>query len=231
MPLSKDLITTNTLATSVTEQLWQMIADGQIANGEYLPSQKELATRFGVGLSTIREAIQKLSAMGLVKSHPGKGTWVSTASFSNLMDAISVKSRLGELKARPLYEARLVIEVALTQYAAQRANRAQIGRIWAALNAMETATTDRDFVEADLDFHLAVAAAGNNELLEQFYHLTRKLLSEIVAEMVVLPEVKERSIFHQRKIVLAIEAGEVEEARLVALDHMHYIKDLLDAYE
>ncbi len=224
-------ITTNTLVTSVTDQLRQMIIDGKVKVGEYFPSQKELAEQFGVGLSTIREAFQQLAAMGLVDSRPGKGTWVSNTSFDNLMDPVVVKTRLGELHARQVYEARSVIEVALTKFAAERATRIQIDKIWSALSTMENATTDEEFVEADLDFHLSVAAASNNQLLEQFYHLTRKLLSEVVTEMVSLPEVKEHSLILQRKIVQAIEEGNIEEAQQAASDHMQYIKVLLDTYE
>jgi len=76
MPNQKE-ITTNTLVTSVTDQLRQMIVDSKVKIGEYFPAQKELAEQFGVGLSTIREAFQQLAAMGLVDSRPGKGTWVS----------------------------------------------------------------------------------------------------------------------------------------------------------
>jgi GntR family transcriptional regulator, transcriptional repressor for pyruvate dehydrogenase complex len=224
-------ISSNTLVTSVTDQLREMIVNGGIKVGEYFPSQKELAAKFGVGLSTIREAFQQLAAMGLVDSRPGKGTWVSKSSFDNLMDPVVVKTRLGELHARQVYEARSVIEVALTEFAAERATRIQIDKIWSALSTMEIATTDKEFVEADLDFHLSVAAASNNQLLEQFYHLTRKLLSEVVTEMVSLPEVKEQSLILQRKIVQAIEEGNIEEAQQAASDHMQYIKVLLDTYE
>ena len=53
-----------------------MIVGGQLRPGEYLPPQRELAARFGVGASTMREAVQTLIAVGLLQSHPGKGTWV-----------------------------------------------------------------------------------------------------------------------------------------------------------
>ena len=63
----------STLVHSVTEQLRQMILAGDVQPGEYLESRKELAARYGVGISTIHEAIQALTALGLVASHPGKG--------------------------------------------------------------------------------------------------------------------------------------------------------------
>ena len=96
---------------------------------------------------------------------------------------------------------------------------------------MEAAQDDRSFVEADLDFHFTVAAAGHNQLLEQFYSLVRQLLSEIITEMVALPDVKENSIRIQRLIAQAIEKADADEAEVRAIEHMLYIESLLDSYE
>ena len=166
----------------------------------------------------------------MVKSHPGKGTWVNEDAFKPLINPTIVSTRLGELKARQVYEARVVVEVALTKLAAERANKDDIQRISEALEAMETAQNDDEFVEADLEFHLAVARAGHNELLEQFYHLTRSLVSQVITEMVMLPDVKRNSIRLQRSIAQAIEKSDVKEAQKAALEHMDYIESLLTAY-
>lgn len=219
----------NTLVADVAHELRQMILTGKIQPGEFLPSRKDLAVQFGVGLSTVQEAIQALTALGLLESRPGKGTWVREDALDALIHPAMVKARLGELNAQQVYEARSVIEVALTEFAAQRATPEDIQRIWDALRAME-ATVDNDgaFVEADLEFHLAVAKAGHNELLEQFYHLARKLLSEVITEMVKLPKVKEKSILFQKAIAEAIEQRDVRKARQAALNHWVYIGHVLD---
>jgi len=188
-----------------------------------------LAVQFGVGLSTVHEAIQALTAVGMVKSRPGKGTWVREDTLNTLIHPAVVKSRLGELNARQVYEARFVIEVALTEFAAERAAPEDIKRIWNAIKTMEAALEgDETFVEADLEFHLAVARAGHNELLEQFYHLSRKLLSKVIAEMIKLPNVKQDSIRLQRAIAQAIEQRDPGKARQTAIDHMEYVGCLLD---
>ncbi len=219
----------NTLVADVAHELRQMILTGKIQPGEFLPSRKDLAVQFGVGLSTVQEAIQALTALGLLESRPGKGTWVREDALDALIHPAMVKARLGELNAQQVYEARSVIEVALTEFAAQRATPEDIQRIWDALRAME-ATVDNDgaFVEADLEFHLAVAKAGHNELLEQFYHLARKLLSEVITEMVKLPKVKDKSILFQKAIAEAIEQRDVRKARQAALNHWVYIGHVLD---
>ena len=66
----------STLVADITQELRQMILTGKVQPGEFLPSRKDLAAQFGVGLSTVHEAIQALTAVGMVESHPGKGTWM-----------------------------------------------------------------------------------------------------------------------------------------------------------
>jgi GntR family transcriptional repressor for pyruvate dehydrogenase complex len=207
-----------------------MILKGDVQPGEYLPSRKELAARFGVGISTVHEAIQALTALGLVASHPGKGTWVREDALDTLIHPAEFESRMGELDARLVHEARSVIEVALTELAAQRATPEDVERIWDALAAMEAAEQETAaFVEADLGFHLAVAKAGKNGLLEQFYHLSRKLLSKVVADWVREPGVREESIRNQRVIAQAIKQRDPQQARQAAFDHMAYMGRLLEA--
>ncbi len=222
----------NTLVDGVAHELRQMILTGEIQPGEFLPTRKELAAQFGVGLSTVHEAIQALSAVGMLASRPGKGTWVREDVLDTLIHPAAVQTRLGELNARQVYEARFVIEVALTEFAAERAAPEDIKRIWDAVKAMEaTIADDEAFVKADLEFHLAVARAGHNELLEQFYHLSRKLLSKVIAEMIKLPNVKQDSIRLQRAIAQAIEQREPGKARQTAVDHMEYVDHLLAAWD
>ncbi len=219
----------STLVANITQELRQMILTGKVQPGEFLPSRKDLAAQFGVGLSTVQEAIQALTAVGMIESHPGKGTWVRDDALDTLIHPAVVNTRLGEPNAREVYEARSVIEVALTELAAQRATPEDIERIWDALKAMEaTVENEAAFVEADLEFHLAVAKAGYNDLLEQFYHLARKLLSEVITEMVRLPKVKGESIRLQKAIAEAIEQRDLHKARQAALNHWVYIGHVLD---
>jgi GntR family transcriptional repressor for pyruvate dehydrogenase complex len=216
----------------VTDELRQMILSGDLQPGDFLPTRKELAAQFGVGLSTIHEAIQALSAVGMLESRPGKGTWVREDTLETLIHPTAVETRLGELNADKVYEARFVIEIALTELAAKRATPEDVECIRSAIEAMEaTMDDDEAFVEADLEFHLAVAQAGRNELLEQFYHISRKLLVTVISEMVKLPHVKEDALHIQRDTAEAIAGGDSDRAREVAIEHMKHVRDILDTWE
>jgi DNA-binding FadR family transcriptional regulator len=205
-----------------------MIVGGQLRPGEFLPPQRELAARLGVGASTMREAVQTLIAVGLLQSHPGKGTWVREDSGIGLIHPEAVKARLGELNAKSLAEARSVVEVALTELAATRATAEDLARIRAAMAALRENATDLPaFIRADFEFHLAIADAGHNELLAQFYHLTRTLFKEVSYELISLPNVQQESIEIQAAVLKAIEARDPQKARQAAEAHMQYIDRLL----
>ncbi|MEW5872032.1 MAG: FadR/GntR family transcriptional regulator [Chloroflexota bacterium] len=220
-----------TIVDDIAADLRAMILSGQLQPGQFLEPQKLLAEHYGVGLSTLRESIQVLEALGLVASHPGKGTWVRQDALDTIFNPTEIKNRLGELNAQQIYEARSVIEVGLTRFAALRATPQEIETIWKALDEMQAGVQDEiAFVQADLEFHMAVARAGHNHLLEQFYYLVRDLLSEVITEMVSLPNVKKESIVLQRTIAEAIQAHNVERAEAAALAHMHYIETLLKRY-
>ncbi len=220
-----------TLVDAVVHELQEMIVKQEIQPGDFLPPRKELALKFGVGLSTIQEATQALTAMGMLESRPGKGTWVRQDALETLIPTSAVDTRLGELDARKLYDARSVIEVGLTEFATQYASPQDIEEIWAALDLMRATQDDNAaFVEADLEFHLAVAKAGHNELLEQFYHLSRKLMADVVSELVKLPDVKRDAIRIQEEIATAIEQHDRTAARRAALRHMESIEQLIDTW-
>jgi GntR family transcriptional repressor for pyruvate dehydrogenase complex len=221
----------DTLVDQVVHEIRQMILTGTVEPGGFLPTRRQLAEEFGVGLSTIHEATQALSAVGMLASRPGKGTWVREDALDVLIHPEAVHTRLGELNARKVYEARAVIEIALTEMAAKRGTTEDIKHIWDALERMEASIEDSEaFVDADLDFHLTVARASKNELLEQFYHLSRKLIVDVIHEMVSLPGVKEDSIPYQRAIIEAIENKDPARARKAAEDHMAYVDELLNRW-
>lgn len=221
-------VSSSTLVDDVVEQIRQRILAGEIQPGDYLPTRRQLASVYGVGLSTVHEAIQALSAVGMLESRPGKGTWVREDALDGLIHPQAVRTRLGELDVARVYEARSLIEVALTRMAAERSTVEEIASIRAALERMEASGEDTEaFVEADLDFHLAVARASKNELLEQFYHLSRRLIADAVHEVVNRPGVKSESISLQRGILAAIEDHNPESAEESARKHMGYVNRLL----
>lgn len=218
----------NTLVDDIADKIREMIFSGQIKPGEMLPSRKDLASQFGVGISTVHEAIQSLSVLGLVESRPGKGTWVRENALESVIHPSIITNRFGKIDTATIYEARLALEVALAGLAAEKATPEQIAMIRAALDEEQRGIDDdAAFVDADWDFHMAVAEAADNVLLESFYHLSRELLIDLIQDAIRLPRVKEEASQLHEAQAQAIADHDVERAREMARNHMLYVKERL----
>ena len=98
------------LADQIIDKLASMIATGELKPGDKLPSEPELMKNFGVGRSSIREAVGALSLIGLVTVRPGHGTHVAVPSEESQSKPIGLMLTVGRDKIRELVEARLIIE-------------------------------------------------------------------------------------------------------------------------
>ncbi|MEO5640690.1 MAG: FadR/GntR family transcriptional regulator [Sphingomicrobium sp.] len=146
------------------------IATGHRMPGEYLPTEVELATEFGVSRSVIREALRTLSAKGLIESRPKAGTRVRNRGAWHLLDP----DLLGWMFegapqiafVRSLFELRLIIEPAAAELAATKRTAAQTVAMGEALDAMTlNGLATAEGQAADQEFHRLLLEATDNELL------------------------------------------------------------------
>lgn len=214
-PLARDSLT-----DAITRELKQMIQLGDVLPGGWLPPQPTLAQRFGVGLSTVREAIKGLTLLGVLKPQAGRGTQVCDDALALLRRFDPVGTRLAELDVFRICEARDAIEVHLAGLAAERATADDVAAIQGALDKMRRVQDDDAAYEAaDLEFHRAVARAARNRLLEEFYDTTLDLMTAVSEQIVPLPGVKERGLKFQQSVADAISEHDRQAAR--QRTHMH----------
>ncbi len=164
-----------TLPAGIAVQLRRQIETGELPPGEQLPGHRGLAARFDVSLSTIREAISMLVSDGLITTRAGRGTFVTVDQ--------PVHSRVGppllRAEVEELVEARVMIEAQLARLAAERASDEQIAALRDAVEHMhEASASPALYPDADVEFHLALAAAANNRYLLQAMSDIRDLLRD-----------------------------------------------------
>ncbi|GAA3405308.1 FadR/GntR family transcriptional regulator [Paenibacillus hodogayensis] len=148
----------------VMEQLKASILSGAFVPGEKLASVVDLATTFGVGRSTIREALSALKAIGLVEIRQGGGTYVSAELPNEPSDGSSLFARAQSI--RELLEVRKILETGCASLAARNRTEADLQGIREELLHMETYLHDEaKGEEADVRFHLKLAGATHNSLL------------------------------------------------------------------
>lgn len=206
------------LSELVVRRLKDLIAAGELRPGDVLPSETRLATRLGVGRSTIREAKQVLSLIGALEVRPGKGTFVHADAIRRLA-ATRVLERAADPSRVPLlevYEGRALLEGGIVTLAAARATAEDLEVMQAALARMDAAVTAGDvagLVPADTAFHLALAAAAGNGYLRHAYESTTGILADAVECISQVPDNARRAVLRHGELLAAIEARQPEQAR------------------
>jgi GntR family transcriptional repressor for pyruvate dehydrogenase complex len=146
----------------VERALLDLLESGSLVTGQRLPPELELATQFGVSRATVREAIARLRADGLVSTKPGRGAVVeSRAPLALRLE--SVPHSKGADTWAQLFELRQMIEIEAAGLAAKRHTQSDLVAIEVAFADMQrAASTQSHASQADLAFHCAIAAATKN---------------------------------------------------------------------
>jgi DNA-binding FadR family transcriptional regulator len=138
-----------------------LIARGELAAGERVPSERELAERYRVSRTAIREAIIALEIRGLVEVRPASGIYVRAVEPSSL----TTKGSAGPFE---LLRSRLVIEPPICAAAAVSAKDSDLDAVYAAIVAMTQTLNDKRANDAaDKAFQVAIAAATGNGILTE----------------------------------------------------------------
>lgn len=226
--LLKPVGTRGTLTEAIAGQLISLVMDGHYKPGDRLPSEAELAEVFQAGRGAVREAVKALSVCGLVRVEQGKGTFVSTRD-GFLMGPLSLGFKPDQ-ELQELIEARRLIEVELAGFAALHGTDRELAEIGPSIDRMRRETNplhNREYLEADVGFHFAIARAAHNLFLSRFLTLIRNLMQEWVASSLRLPGVAQEAIVHHEAIYEAICRRDPSAAREAMRRHLERMGERL----
>ena len=152
----------------VVTKLQQQIVSGKLKSGDKLPSEPELMQQFGVGRSSIREAIRILSNKGLIRVKQGVGTFVDVQNGT----PVHWYDRLQTSTAKDLNEVRQLLELKIAEKAAINRTQKDINTLTKLLKKrLEAAQNNEadECIEADIQFHIAIADSAKNDILADLY--------------------------------------------------------------
>jgi len=222
----------SSLVETIVQRIRGLIEEGALAPGERIPSEPELAGRFGVSRTVLREAIGRLESIGMLDVRRGRGTYVGTrgsvsASVKLLRGALAFAPR----DLRTVAEFRHGLEVEAARRAAVRAkpeDKEELTRLWAAMGVHAVNTLDA--MRADFNFHQKIVDLSGNELMS---HVMSVLYDFILAGMVQTPapsSFRSRSDNH-RPLLDAICSGDPELAEREMRLHMDDLEARLKEVE
>ena len=154
------------LSDQVAGHLRELIVEGELEAGKALPSERELARRFGVSATVLREALRALGGSGMLESRHGVGSFVTTPDLWRTSEPIAALIRNGRATLLHVLELRILLEIAACGLAAARHDVETLHALDYTLVRMADALHDPvAYVEADMEFHRALAAATANPVL------------------------------------------------------------------
>lgn len=206
----------------LARRLQAMILSGELPQGSRIPSQRILSHRFEVSRASLREAILTLETLGLVRTEPGRGTFVA----SREPVAPSNRWRYADTHSlRDVFETRLMLEGRIAQAAATQVDGSQVTILTEATDHMERCWMVGDLVsnvEADLLFHLTIARSCPNQLLLALYEAVTHLLTETQRQPIprTEPERMAASLSEHRCIIAALQRRDSAATRLAMENHV-----------
>ena len=207
--------------SAVTRRLLDFFRSGDIAAGDRLPAERQLAVQLGVGRSAVREALAALELLGIVSVRPGSGTYLKGSVSELLPQTLSWGLWLGQPNTVELIQVRQVLEVQVARLAAGLADDDQRAAILATLATMGDHRADFTvFVEADMRFHQVIAEAAGNTLLTDLLTTVRSLIRVWVERAVSDVAHTNLTLREHTAIAEAIEARDADAAAAAMEQHM-----------
>lgn len=212
------------VADRVARELLRLIATGQLAPGERLPGERQLAEMMNVSRVSVRAALQKLKAQGVVSAVQGGGTRVIAAA-EGIDAGLAQLIRADAGNLHDLAEIRANLEVWAARRAAQNASAAQLAEIDGALGAMaDPGRPGRFKAEDDLRFHMAIAKASGSAVYMHLMTVLGEVLERSFAfhrySLYATPEDDLRFLEQHRRVADAIRAGDPEAAAARMAEHL-----------
>lgn len=219
-------IQTERLYEQIVEQIEHQILSGDSKMGDRLPPERELAEQFGVSRTAVREAVKALRQKGLVEIQPGRGTFITDGTLRAVRHSLGLMMKIGDAPgSRNLVEVREILEPEIAALAATRARAEHIAALRQAVAIMDDALDDAEkFIEADLDFHLALAEATQNALIRVLTDSIVDLLREQRSLIFRVAGGPERGQYHHKRILAAVIKRDAAAARAAMRAHLRQVR-------
>src|SRR4029077_1353329 len=197
------VVRTSRLYEQIVQQIEESVLNGSLKPGDQLPAERELAQRLGVSRTAVREAVKALREKGLVEAYSGRGTFVTDGTTQAARQSFDLMVKVGQQEGAPhLAELRLILEPGIAALAAVRVREEDLTAMREAVAVMDRAQDDPEaYIEADLDFHLALAETVANPLILSLIDSIVGLLREQRIKIFNVEGGPQRGQVHHKRIL------------------------------
>jgi len=215
------------LPQQILEQLEQRILNGELKEGEKLPTEKELAEQAGVGRRAIREGLQALELKGLVDIRRGSGTYVRRNDMESYLETLlaNIHAYLANDRAQLLHviQFRSIISSHAVEELARNPSPEVVKSLEKMLDRQRRSFEQNNpgqYHNAHLAFHLEVVESLKNPIITMLYAPVLRLILTTMRESGSHLKIMKEAIREHGNIVRAIKRGDPQAAKKAVLKHM-----------
>lgn len=214
----------------IVQQIKDQIKKGILKPGEKLPSERKLADLLRVSRASIREAIQALAFSGYLEVIQGKGTYILEIA-TQYDEIVKFFSEFSNYSLDYLMEARIMLEGEFARLATLNASQEEIDVIERIFNEIAKSKDLNSFVVKDLKFHLTIAKATHNPIMNGIMKIIGEMLYKETQKIIEISrDTRENTIKTTRNLVQAIRKRNPEQAKELMSEHIRNIRASLESH-
>lgn len=222
-------IVTSSFAGQIEDKIRAAILERRLDPNEKLPTEEDLARRYGVSRPTVREALKRLAAQNLIRSKrgPGGGNFVNAASLEQAAPAVTAAATmlatLGDLPVEDVFGARRELEGLCLRLAIEKDDPRLEARLRAELAIQKNdATSENAFCASDVRFHRAIVDACGNVIVRLALYTVVEALMPLTNMIIASPSSRKGIMRRHERLLAAIARRDIEQASAVLIDLIAY---------
>ncbi|MFV0441470.1 MAG: FadR/GntR family transcriptional regulator [Lachnospirales bacterium] len=229
----KTSLNSKSVVDAITDRIISAIVSGELRPGDKLPTEVELCKSLEVGRNSVREAIKKLEAYGVVQIKRAEGTFVCDNYNQKMLDPMLYGIILQENFWYDFIELRSVVDIGTLYLVTKTCTKEKLNILKEALEKLEEAVFDENatvekIMEADTMFHMEIANVAKNELLTSITdYVTRITIPSrmITIESIMEKGARENFVELHKQFLSVIEENQPDLIEKVVLDHYVYWRE------
>lgn len=219
-------------SSQIYNQLLNLIISGEWRAGSRLPTEMELAEKFRVSRAPVREALQRLRAIGLISAQQGRGTFVCSITPTDVVDTMLSVIDINKEQIRELLEFRAVIEPYCVQIAAKNADEELIEKLKKYVPSesdLNSVSNKKDFIlKIDVPFHRDIVSAAKNFIFVNMFDTVISMLQAQIVSFLNMRDNFDPVLQEHNEIFNAIVARDPKRAAKAMRDHITYLYRFID---
>jgi GntR family transcriptional regulator, transcriptional repressor for pyruvate dehydrogenase complex len=204
------------LYQEIVDQIQDQVVSGELRPGDRLPAERELAERFGVSRTAVREAIKSLAERGIIEVLVGRGTFVRSVPIEHVVESMLLLLRERRAASAHVDEVRALLDIEVARLAARHRTPEDVERLAAVLRTMaEVRHSERGVAEADASFFDELARATGNPVLDVLSRSVARMYQSRTTQSPRGGTLAAAVLERRQRLLRAVDGQQVDEAARV----------------